>query len=232
MLLLVDVARNQVLEALAKGVQLWVLIRALLADRLTFWFHFVWLAAIGGRQVPVVVMAVLIAPLIWVVLVNFRVGGPFSIDIQRFQHVLHVLELFCLKCRVYTIDDVVVCLLLLLFHFWKFLEMTFRFFLVTFWYTCKSWRQGFWNLRFHHFVESLTHFFLMFTCLNLAHCWYMTLGDLVMIFHIILQCLIIIISYFLRGNAANFWKLVSLIICLGHCYLILWVQCKFAMTSL
>ena len=58
-------------------------------------------------------------------------------------------------------------------------------------------------------------------CLYLAHCWDVTLGDLVMIFHIILQCLIIIISYFLRGDAANFRKLVSLIICLGHCYLIL-----------
>ena len=108
--------------------------------------------------------------------------------------------------------------------------MFLRFLLVSFRDSCKSRWQCLWNLRFHHFVESLTHFFLV--CLDLAHCRDVTLGDLVVVLHIILQSLIIIVSHLFWSDTANFWELVSLIISLGHRYLILRVKRKFAVTPL
>ena len=66
------------------------------------------------------VVAVLVhvgVALIRVVLVNLGVCSALTVDVQRLQHVLHVLELFSLQRCVYTIDHVVVSLLLLLFHF-------------------------------------------------------------------------------------------------------------------
>ena len=58
-------------------------------------------------------------------------------------------------------------------------------------------------------------------CLNLSHCRYVALGDLVMVLHVILQGLIVIVLHFLARHAANFRKLVCLVVSFGHSYLVL-----------
>ena len=58
-----------------------------------------------------------------IILVNFRVGCPFSVNVQRLKHILHVLEFFCLQSRVNPINHVVVRLLLLLFHLRELLKV-------------------------------------------------------------------------------------------------------------
>ena len=105
-----------------------------------------------------------------------------------------------------------------------------RFFLIAFWNTCKCWRKCLWNLRFHHFVESLSHFLLM--SLDLAHCRDVALRDLVMVLHIVLQRLIVVVLHLFAGHASHFWKLVSLVIGLGHRYLILRVEGQFTVAAL
>ena len=44
-------------------------------------------------------------------------------NVKRFQHILHVLELFCLQGRVDSVYHVVVRLLLLLLHLRELLEV-------------------------------------------------------------------------------------------------------------
>ena len=120
-------------------------------------------------------------------------------------------EFFGLERRVDPIDHVVVRLLLLLLHLREFLEVLLsirkgitvniinlrylRLLTVALRHTGEGRRQGLRNLRFHHFVESLSHFF--FVRLDLAHRRDVPLRDLMVILHVVLQRLIIIILNFL-----------------------------------
>lgn len=66
--------------------------------------------------------------------------------------------------------------------------------------------------------------------LNLTHCGDVSLRDLMVILHIVLQSLVIIILHFFTRNASNFRELVGLVVSsLGHGDLILRVQCQFRM---
>lgn len=102
---------------------------------------------------------------------------------ERFKHVLHVFEFFSLEGRVDPVDHVVVRLLLLLFHHGDLevllsigggitvngTELSYlRLLAVAFGDSCERRGKRLRNLRFHHFVESLAHFFFM-VCLDLAH---------------------------------------------------------------
>ena len=254
------------MQALAKAIHLWVLIIRVLrmsswryADR--FLLQFIRLTALRGCQVhdttrTIVAVRVhhhVLTTGSWVILFDFGIGCPLSVNIQRIEHIFHLFELFGFQSRIDPIYHVIVRLLLLLFHFRKLLEMllpkshlqtrimlkgkkmiennnNLRFFLVSFRNSSKGRRQCLWNLRFHHFVESLTHFFLM--CLYLSHGRYVPLWNLVMVFHIILQSLIIIILHLFAGNAAHFGELIRLVIrsSLGH-DLILRVESQLAMTA-
>ena len=124
MLLLIDVTRDEVLEALAERVQLRMVVRALLPgypDRLLL--QFVRVAALGRQMGIIAVRVHMGASATRIILFNFRVGCPFSVNVQRFKHILHVLELFRLQSRVNTINHVVVRLLLLLLHLRVFLKL-------------------------------------------------------------------------------------------------------------
>ena len=130
MLLLVDVAGDEVLEALAERVQLRMVVRALLPWS-AFRFQLIRLATL------VLVAMCCVA----VILVDLRICGSLSVDIERLQHVLHVLELFCFQRGVDPVDHVVVSLLLLLFHLRELLEVLFRFLLIAF----RNTRKGRWK---------------------------------------------------------------------------------------
>lgn len=124
MLLLIDVTRNEVLEALAKRVQLRMVVRALLPrypNRLLL--QFVRVTALRRQMGIIAVRVHMGASATRIILLNFRVGCPLSVNVQRLKHVLHVLELFCLQSRVNTIDHVVVRLLLLLLHLRELLKV-------------------------------------------------------------------------------------------------------------
>ena len=58
-----------------------------------------------------------------IVLVNFCVGGPFSVYVQWLEHVLHVLEFLRLQSCVNPIYHIVVRLLLLLLHLRELLKV-------------------------------------------------------------------------------------------------------------
>lgn len=70
--------------------------------------------------------------------------------------------------------------------------------------------------------------------LNLAHGWDMPLGDLMVIFHIVLQGLIVVVLHLLAGYGAwlRAFELIGLVISLGHRDLVLGVECKLGVTSL
>ena len=75
------------------------------------------------------------------------------------------------------------------------------------------------NLRFHHLVESLAHLF--FVSLNLTHRRDVSLRDLVVVLHIVLQRLVVVVLHLLARHRAL--KLVGLIVSFGHCDLVLGV---------
>jgi len=62
---------------------------------------------------------------------------------------------------------------------------------VSLWNTSEGGWESLRNFRFHHLVESLAHLF--FVCLDLAHSWDVSLGDLVVIFDVVLQGLIVVV---------------------------------------
>ena len=65
-------------------------------------------------------------------------------------------------------------------------------------------------------------------CLNLAHCWNVTLRNLVVVFQVVLKSLIVIILHFFLGDRADFVELVGrLVVCLSHGHLVLRVQSQF-----
>ena len=130
MLLLVDVAGDEVLEALAERVQLRMVVRALLA----------W-SAFRLQLIRLATLVLVAMCCVGVVLVDLRICSSLPVDIQRLQHVLHVLELFCFQCGVDPVDHVVVSLLLLLFHLRELLEVLFRFLLIAF----RNTRKGRWK---------------------------------------------------------------------------------------
>ena len=57
--------------------------------------------------------------------------------------------------------------------------------------------------------------------LDLSHRGYVTLGDLVVVLHIVLDRLVVVILHFLAGYAAYLRELVGLIISFGHRDLVL-----------
>ena len=62
-------------------------------------------------------------------------------------------------------------------------------------------------------------------CLNLAHCWNVTLGNLVVVFQVVLESLVVIILHFFLGDRANFVELVGrLVVCLSHGHLVLTIK--------
>ena len=61
-------------------------------------------------------------------------------------------------------------------------------------------------------------------CLDLAHRRNMSLRDLMVILHIILQRLVVVVLHFFTRHAPDFRKLVSLVIRFGHRDLILRVE--------
>ena len=60
--------------------------------------------------------------------------------------------------------------------------------------------------------------------LDLAHCWYVALADLVVILHVVLQRLVVIILHLFLGHRIHLAKLVCLVVCLCHSYLVLGVK--------
>ena len=58
-----------------------------------------------------------------IVLVNFRVGCPLSVNVKRLEHILHVFELLRFQSRVNPINHIVVRLLLLLLHLGELLKV-------------------------------------------------------------------------------------------------------------
>ena len=76
---------------------------------------------------------------------------------------------------------------------------------------CESRRQSLRDLRFH-FVESLSHFFLLRLDLNLTHGRDVSLRYLVVILHVVLQRLIVVVLYLFARHASHFLKVVRLVV--------------------
>ena len=69
-------------------------------------------------------------------------------------------------------------------------------------------------------------------CLYLTHSRDVTLRNLMVILHVVLQSLIVIILHLFAGYAAHFRELIRLIIGLGHGDLVLGVEGQLAVATL
>ena len=98
-----------------------------------------------------------------------------------------------------------------------------RLLLIPFADPCESRRQSLGDLRFH-FVESLSHFFLLSLDLNLTHGRDVSLRYLVVVLHVVLQRLVIVVLHLFAGDAADFLEVVGLVVQLRYPNLVPLVQ--------
>ena len=69
--------------------------------------------------------------------------------------------------------------------------------------------------------------------LNLAHRRNVSLRDLMVILHVVLQHLVVVVLHLFACYAADFGELVCLIVrCFGHAHLVLRVECHFLVGAL
>ena len=73
--------------------------------------------------IDVLIYHVMLASRSAIILVNLCVRCPLAVNVQRLQHVLHVLELLGFQRFAYAVDHVVISLLLLLLHLRKLLKV-------------------------------------------------------------------------------------------------------------